>query len=200
VFSSRRLLALRFSRFLVAIVVCVFGSNAPLIATDSPSLGSTYDAPAPVYDGALHSAHAHTSEAAPGASRDGFESRWESVATATGVSSVLSRLSVAANTGPRFVAAVDGTIIDTQAPALAQQIKGVVGSLRTTGKPPRRGVSGGLQGSEGRICQPRGRSTAAADRLLHRKRCLARCPWDRANCHRSTAGRGVVFAGSLRDV
>ncbi|WP_291377441.1 RHS repeat-associated core domain-containing protein [Demequina sp.] len=90
----------------------------------------------------------------------------------TGMSALLARACAAdaaaaatritaASTAPRFVAAAEGTIIDTQAPALAQQIENVVTSLRTTGRPPagvRQGKAPGaprgeFQNSQGRLPQ-----------------------------------------------
>lgn len=109
----------------------------------------TYDSAVHVYDAATSSVQSHTSEAAPAASDDVSQDLQGSVATATAPLSVLLRLSVAANTAPRFVATADGTIIDTQAPALAQQIDDVVTSLRSTGQPPGGVYQGGYNGQTG---------------------------------------------------
>jgi guanyl-specific ribonuclease Sa len=49
---------------------------------------------------------------------------------------------------PRFVASKQG-IIDTQSPALRQQVGDVVGSMRTTGAPPSGVYQGGLPGKPG---------------------------------------------------
>jgi hypothetical protein len=58
-----------------------------------------YDAPLNAYDGAVHSARAHTTETSPVGLQDGADGLRERVATAAGSLYVLFRLSVAANSG-----------------------------------------------------------------------------------------------------
>jgi len=59
--------------------------------------GQGYDAPAHVYDGAVHSVQLHASEAAPVVSQEGLDGLQGTVAEAFGPLAVFSRLSVAAN-------------------------------------------------------------------------------------------------------
>ena len=68
----------------------------------------------------------------------------------TGAVSLGGKADEAANSvGPRFVAVSDGTIVDTQAPTLWQQIDNVLASLRTTGSPPPGVYQGGYRGQTG---------------------------------------------------
>jgi hypothetical protein len=135
---------------LLAPLLVLFGLFATVVALSSGATAApvygydaqirAYDAQIHAYDTAANSVQLHTSAAAPVVSQDGFDDPDETVAQATGPLSVLLSLSVAANSGARFVAAADGTVIDTQAPALAQQIDDVVTSLRTMYRP---GFDGG---------------------------------------------------------
>jgi len=70
------------------------------MATATPVASTPYDASASVYDGAVHSAQAHTSEVVTVASHDASQGAQATVAAATGLLSVSCRLSVAADSVP----------------------------------------------------------------------------------------------------
>ncbi len=131
----------------LALVVSSGGSASAL--SPANAVAYDYDASCNAYVGAIHTVQAHANEPLPSVSQIGSDGPQDPVDTAAGVFSKVLLKSVAANTGPRFVAAADGTIIDTMAPALAQQIDDVVTSLRTTGTPPTGVYQGGYRGQPG---------------------------------------------------
>ncbi len=154
--SSRPRLDLRAVRWrgwagplLAACLAVLAGTLTAGLASAAAAGFHSYDALIYTYDGAAHSVQAHTSAEAPVVSHEVSEGVLGAVANTVGPLPVLLPKSVAANTGPRFVAAADGTIIDTMAPALAQQIDDVVTSLRTTGTPPTGVYQGGYRGQPG---------------------------------------------------
>ena len=141
-----RLNAATFLRGITALVL--FATAVLLVGGTTAAVASTYTYDAPI----IARTHVHEINAADARStllRVAKEESARPLVEAQGTSTTpLTRNAATEAAPPRFVAASDG-IIDTEAPALQQQIGDVADSIQTTGSSPPGVRQGGLPGKPG---------------------------------------------------